>query len=604
MKNLSSFSFIVCAIILIAGLLYKPRWKQKGIHAAISYDVSGYYIYLPAVFIYKDLDKVAFKQDNFKKYKYSFAPYETFTHTNGNEIAKYSCGLALQYLPFFLIADSLAEPLGYERDGYSLPYQAGIHWGSVLIAFLGLFYLRKNLLEYFSDKTVALTLLLLVIGTNYLNYAIMGAAQTHNYLFTLFTLLIWNTIQWHKKPTYLRAVAIGFLLGLAALTRPTEIMMLLIPVFWGVSFFSKETTTINLSSRLSFLKKYYPQLLLSAFVCLALGSIQMIYWKSIGGDWFINGYQDNMGFDWFQPHIIDGLFSYKKGWLLYTPMMIFSLLGIALMLKKRHGLGQLIFIYVLLFIYITFSWKEWWYAGSLGQRPMVQTYAILAFPFAFCIQWMMENKKRFIPFLAISLFFCYYNIWLHHQAHRGGTLDAQHMTRTYFQKIFLRWDRNDDDKKFLDIDEEFVGTRQNIQQLYFNDFEQDSLIGDCGLQPINGNKSYCIHSNRIPPKTIQIPLLNEAGKWIRVKGTFRQKAKEWNCWEMPQLVVHFKEKDKIVKAKLIRISRILDMNETKDLFMDVEMPKEKVTSVEIYFWLRKPTSPSVLVDDLYVEVFD
>jgi hypothetical protein len=380
-------------------------------------------------------------------------------------------------------------------------------------------------------------------------------------------------------------------------------MMLLIPLFWGVSLFSKEIATVSLSPRLSFLKEYYPQLLLSAFVCLALGSIQMIYWKSIGGDWFINGYQDNMGFDWFQPHLREGLFSYRKGWLIYTPMMIFSLVGIALMLKRKHELGQLIFVYVLLFVYVTFSWKVWWYAGSLGQRPMVQAYAILAFPFAFCIQWMMENKKRFIPFLALSLFFCYYNICLHHQAHKGSMLDAQNMTRAYFWKIFLKWEKDKNDMKFLDTNEEFKGIRKNIREFYRNDFEQDSLIRDCGLKPINGNKSYCISPNALP-SAIRIPMTNDAGNWIRVGGIFKQKAKEWTSWNMPQLVVRFKEKGKVVKTKWIRISRILAMNETRDLFMDVEIPNEKITAVEVSFWLKKTTSPPVLVDDLYIEVFD
>ena len=45
------------------------------------------------------------------------------------------------------VADALAEPLGYERDGYTLPYQAAIFWGSIFVACIGLFYARKKELQ-------------------------------------------------------------------------------------------------------------------------------------------------------------------------------------------------------------------------------------------------------------------------------------------------------------------------------------------------------------------------------------------------------------------------------------------------------------------------
>lgn len=602
MSPYSKYSLLICFLIIIAVLSCKPKWTQKQAHATISFDVSGYYIYLPAIFIYKDLKKVSFKEEIHQKYQNSSHTYQTSTFPNGNEIAKYPFGQALQYLPFFLVADMLAEPLGYERDGYTRPYQAGIHWGSVLIAFLGLFYLRKNLLEYFSDKVAALTLFFIVIGTNYLNYASVDAAMTHNYLFTLFSLIIWNTIQWYKKPTYARAAGLGFLLGLAALTRPTEIMMAMIPIFWGVDFISKGTRKTNLLERFSFLKKHYPKLLLSAIVCTMLGSIQLVYWKYVGDTWIINSYGDDAGFDWLKPHIKDGLISFRKGWLIYTPIMIFALLGIGLMLKKKHDLGSLIFIYTFLFIYITFSWSIWWYSGSLGQRPMVQAYALLTFPFAYTIQWMLENKKRFIPFLAVSLFCCYFNIWLHYQAHIGGQFEASEATQTYFLATFLKWKKNPDDFKYLDTNERFLGKRKNIKRIYFNDFEQDSILGNCQLNPIHGNKSYCIIPKTDLNNVFNVPLDNKQGTWIRGGGIFMQQFKEWNMWLMPQFIIQFKHKNNIVKQKLIRIPRVMDYNETREIFFDTKIPKENIDEVELLFFSKTSEFP-IIVDDLYIEVF-
>ncbi|MCB0621944.1 MAG: hypothetical protein KDC41_25285, partial [Saprospiraceae bacterium] len=138
------------------------------------------------------------------------------------------------YSPFFLLAHLAAKVSGYPADGFSLPYQMAISWGSLLVAVLGLWWARRNLLRYFGETTVAAALLVLVLGTNYLNYSTTGAALTHNYLFTLYALLIDQSIRWHERPGYRRAVGIGLLVGLMALVRPSEIIAATIPLLWGM----------------------------------------------------------------------------------------------------------------------------------------------------------------------------------------------------------------------------------------------------------------------------------------------------------------------------------------------------------------------------------
>ena len=47
-------------IILSTAFLFYPKWKKSNTEATLSWDVSGYYLYLPAIFIYKDIKKVSF----------------------------------------------------------------------------------------------------------------------------------------------------------------------------------------------------------------------------------------------------------------------------------------------------------------------------------------------------------------------------------------------------------------------------------------------------------------------------------------------------------------------------------------------------------------
>ena len=166
----SLIGYTICVLLLIAtSQFYYPKWQFEHTEATISWEVSGYYFYLPAIFIYQDLKKVEFKEDIHQQYRPASGPYQTFTHKGGNEVMKYSMGLALQYSPFFLIAHALAEPLGYPADGFSRPYQLAISLGSLFMALLGLWLLRRILLRYFSDGVTAVTLLTIAFATNYLN---------------------------------------------------------------------------------------------------------------------------------------------------------------------------------------------------------------------------------------------------------------------------------------------------------------------------------------------------------------------------------------------------------------------------------------------------
>jgi len=147
---------------------------------------------------------------------------------------KYSCGLAVLYSPFFLIAHVLAEPLGFPADGYSLPYHVAIYWGCSLYVFLALLLLRAVIIKYYSDIITALTLLALGLGTNLLMYATFKSTESHGPLFFLVSSVIYLSDRFYKTPSYWSALGIGVCVGLAALSRPTEILIALIPLLWGI----------------------------------------------------------------------------------------------------------------------------------------------------------------------------------------------------------------------------------------------------------------------------------------------------------------------------------------------------------------------------------
>ena len=133
----------------------------------VAYDQLGYYSYLPAYFIYDDLQFEGEWIENVQANCGNPVTYQFNTLENGNKVNIYHMGLAFIQLPGFLIADQIAQSSErFERNGVSAPYYISVRLTAALFVLLGLFFLRRALLSFFTDKVTAITLLLLYGATN------------------------------------------------------------------------------------------------------------------------------------------------------------------------------------------------------------------------------------------------------------------------------------------------------------------------------------------------------------------------------------------------------------------------------------------------------
>ncbi len=455
-NNFANIAFYCCAIFLVIVTLIKPRYFEQHTNATLAWDVSGYYLYLPALFIYDDIKELKFLPDIIEKYTPSPFPDQAYKTANGNMVMKYSAGMAVQYAPAFFISHAVAKITGYPADGFSLPYQAGIHWGSVIYAIIGLFFLKKILSRYFDENTVGWALILITFGTNFLNYTTFDAANTHGYLFTLVAVLVWSTIRFYEDKKWKHATLIGVSLGLAALTRPTEIIYAMIPVFWGVSSLN------SLQNRVGDLIKHLPKILTAIIITGVIGAVQLVYWKYASGHWLEYSYQDQ-GFSFLRPHFSDVFFSYRKGWLVYTPLMSLALIGFLFLFKKHKKIFPTIVIFILINTWIICAWDIWWYGGAFGQRAFVQSYILLAFPLAAFIAWLNSIQNKLINFIfSVFIVACItLNVFQTYQAH-WGPFETDAMTKAYYWRIFGKTKNDPYDRLLLDAGEGFSGKKENI----------------------------------------------------------------------------------------------------------------------------------------------
>lgn len=598
MKNLSKYTYLICILSILGSALYFPRWNQRGTNATISWDTAGYYYYLPAIFIYKDIKQVAFKDKITEKYKPSGSFYQAFLHeSSGNYVMKYSIGQAVMMTPFFLAGHAYASVSdSYPADGFSKPYQRAIHWGSLFIAFIGLWYCKKNLLEYFDETATAFTLLFLTIGTNYLNYTAFDGAMTHNWLFTVYTLLIWTSIQWHKKPTLGKSVVIGALVGLAALTRPTDIIALIIPIFWGMNL-----SVTSIKNRFISLFQNWYFLLVATLITAAIGSIQIIYWLYVTGEPFVYSYQ-NEYFEWNVPHLKDVLISYRSGWLTYSPIMIFAIIGLCNLAWQKMEIFFAVLFFSLLNYYIVSSWSIWWYGGSLGMRALVQSYPIWAFPLAAFITWMLNKNWRNLIFLPVMFLFCAMNIFF-----TRGPVDAEYMNKTYYWHSLFNFNVTDRDKLLLDTNEGFFEERMDIESIFTNNIQEEKLDSTSVYWRNTEKTNAALFANGAMKNS---PLLKVSksdiknGTWLRAGAKFKMPDKEWFYWGMPQFTIRFVKSDGlIIKERFIRCARALEEGKWDKLWIDTEIPLEDFSHIEML--LQQPHGGKMLLgDDFFLETYN
>lgn len=375
-KKISFITWLLISAYFIKYTADLAPWRLKKI---IDQDVIYYYGYLPATFIYHDWSFHFPDRPGFT------GPFWTITLPDGGRVQKMTMGVAMLYAPFFGIAHLYTLATHGAADGYSLNYHIALVWAGVFYFILGLFFLRKVLEKFMPEAATALVLITLSFGTNLLNYATMDGAMSHVYSFCVFAIAFWSFLKWIELPKWWLTVILGMSVGLIVLIRPSNITFAL---FLLLYFFIKDH---DLKKSWQFIAGLKWKLLLLAGSALLIWLPQMIYWKMNTGHYIFYSYQGEHFF-FGRPQVINGLFSYNKGWLVYTPLMWLAIAGFLVMRDKLKVWLWPSAIAMLVSIYIIFSWWCWWYGGGFSARALVEFYVIMSLPLGAFFTYILQRK--------------------------------------------------------------------------------------------------------------------------------------------------------------------------------------------------------------------
>lgn len=585
--SLISFIIGVSMILFMSFLWIYNKYEHKA--NILAFDVAGYYSYLPAIFIYKDIKQLEWRDDIRSKYNTAGINEVAFTHESGNKVMKYSSGMAISYLPGFLAAHAFTLSAGYEPDGFSQSYSYGLIIIGLIYAMIGMWFLRKILLVYFTDIETSVALLITVIGTNYFLYAATDMAMSHVYLFMLYTLLIWHTIQWYDRRTYARSAIIGLLIGLITITRPTEILVTLLPLFWGVY------SVASFKERLALFRalwRYYTLPMITGAIVI---SIQLFYWYYTSGDIVVYSYGDE-GFNWDGRYLFRSFFSYRKGWLLYTPVMIFAIIGLYY-LCKDHATSKIakpIIAFLIINTYIIFSWHAWEYGGGFGQRALISSYVLYAFGLAALVRHLLNRKWWLRLLVGSGVLFCIWlNLFQTYQVHICNRFETMIMNKAYYWKIFGEAEILPEWQIRLDSDEFYDDEIRDSLIVMSNDFE-DEIYSD--QRSYAGSRSFYFKKGKEMLAVIDKSKVEDLD-WIRLQSMISGECIEWAWWDMIQLIIEVKHQGKQVKYQIARPNRIVNNATWKQIELDLKLPNKEYDTIECYL-VNTEANCGIYFDDL------
>lgn len=416
-------------LILVSNNLNWSKDYWKGILEA---DARGYYAYLPAFFIYQDLNFSFY--DTVEKKQFSDTPflYEYRESINGGKINKYYWGTALVCMPFFILAHGLSILLGFSPDGYSKLYPIFINIAAIFYLLAGVHYLRKVLsLLKCSDRVTSFTLILIAFATNIFYYTVIEPGMSHVYSFAFITFFIYYSIKLFNEPNFKYALLLSIILGIIFLIRPVNIL-----VVFSLPFLSQ--------SSLKFIRglnwfKLRPRFLLFSFFLFALiiASQYIIYNLSIG-QFFVYSYK-NEGFNFLDPQIFNFLFSYRKGLFLYTPLYFLSLLGFVVLWRENKFQFLYLSGFILILVYILSSWWNWYYGGSFSSRVMVDYLSFfgILISLVFVSRFSVILKRIYAILLMLTLVLCQIQTY----QYRYNQIHWEDMNKDKYWDVFLRIDK-------------------------------------------------------------------------------------------------------------------------------------------------------------------
>jgi len=404
------YPLLLFLILGITVLIFPPT-------ISFSNQADGFAYYLPLRSWLYDGD-FNFKNENTAyEQTYGSLPYDWRHLTkNGNYIFPYSIGPSILWSSFI----TPSYLINRDQNGVTLPEINGYASGDLLMLVLSsIFYgISGAILTYlavirFFPKNKGLILFSVIVcalATPVFYYLRYQPVSSH--ALSVFTASLFIFI-WSRKVgeiTYYRYFYLGACLGLAALVRWQDAIFIVLPLIEIITIIMGKTEKII-------------HLVFSFFMLLFGGLLfflpQILFWQNVYGKFLLIP-QGSTFFTFDDPHLIDFLFSFRHGLFSWSPIIIFSVMGLLIGLfksvpdhKQQPDLRILFISSIIIFLFaITINGMllDWHGSDAFGARRMVSLFPIFSLGI-FYFLYILKRNLRIVFGVIFTIFIVYMQLF-------------------------------------------------------------------------------------------------------------------------------------------------------------------------------------------------
>jgi hypothetical protein len=444
-------------------------------------DGVGYYAYARAPLIQHNLDFTRdYQQANasFREHRLdeNGQPIAEFHTRTGHLENHFTVGPAILWAPFLLVTHVgvlLARALGsaIPADGFSTPYRIAMALATALYGFLGLLISFRIARKYVDETWALLATLAIWWASSLPVYMYFNPSWSHAHSAFVVALFLWYWHETRDSRTLGQWILLGAIGGLMLDVYYANLMLFLILPFeaireYGAAF---RITTPSIP-RVSQLLTGHLAFGVSVFLSVLPTFIakEIVY-----GSVFESGYIPVSQWNWRSPYLLAVLFSSNHGLISWTPILLFSVIGLFAFWRSVPRVGAAFLAAALAFYYFIASYPDWEGISSYGNRFFVSLTPLFILGLAvFLDRFTRIFRKRGAALAATCVFlacFVFWNAglmfqWGTHLIPARGPVSFPQMARNQFLTVPRQIT--------VQLEKYLFGRKAMMQQIEQRDLEQ------------------------------------------------------------------------------------------------------------------------------------
>jgi hypothetical protein len=402
-----------------------------------------------------------------------------FTKT-GHVENHFSVGPAILWAPVMITVHGavlLARHLGAHvmADGYSRSYLIAMAFTTAVYGFLALFLAFRIARKYFDDPWPFLATVGIWMASSLPIYMYFNPSWSHALSAFTVALFLWYWDRTRLQRTAGQWAILGLAAGLMGNVYYPNAILLIFPTIEVVHLMrQKPRDSDRPAIPIHKLAQSYGVFLVVFFASLLPTFVtrEIIY----GGP-FETGYPAISTWNWASPVLLKVLFSPDHGMFSWTPILIFAVVGLALLFKRDRLLGGGAILTFLAYYYFIASYPDWDGISSFGNRFFVSLTPIFIIGLAALLwsisSWLGKTTRTVAITCAILALLIVWNVgfifqWGTHMVPARGEISWRTMLHNQVTVVPLR--------ASLSLETYFLHRGEMMQRIDKEDIEQQKLV--------------------------------------------------------------------------------------------------------------------------------